>query len=413
MNQVNGGIVVSGTIDGTTVVYDVLAVQADGTPTTITQYYDAAKVLPDWHDIYTKAVPADVATLPRIIIRAFDTTTGADVTDTVNITGVHYGFTMDNDNLVTWDANGISEAPIAGLLKRTTFSYNGSDIPCIMVIGNPADPSYNNPDDDRISFDGTVVSGGGQVSFRSIGKDVQIRPIMDANAGYSVEMHVPLTVPKYIMTNASNVILSTQRIARLYFNGAPVSATDMAGYTFKFFDITGPTEVELKNTDTDITIGQSLVGGDLITIGPEAVDCMLTLRCRVYDTTGNELASGTSVVYDLSDPYSLTWTVADNAAGLNGVEYTGLEPRVSLRSGQTKYFIPKIVTENGEIPQTITWTFNADNANTGEAITGLPGVPSTSGQTSCSLNYTDVVLTDAGGNKVHRPIKLHAQSSEF
>ena len=36
MNQVKGGIVVSGTIDGTTVVYDVMAVQADGTPTTLT-----------------------------------------------------------------------------------------------------------------------------------------------------------------------------------------------------------------------------------------------------------------------------------------------------------------------------------------------------------------------------------------
>lgn len=413
MNQINGGIVVSGTIDGTTVVYDVLAVQADGTPTTLTQYYDDAKVLPDWHEIYTHGTAADKATLPRIIIRAFDTTTGADVTGTINITGVHYGFTMDNDNLVTFDSNGISEAPIAGLLKRDTFNYNGKTIPCIMVIGNPADPSFNNPDDDRISFDGTVVSGGGQMSFHSIGKDVQIRPIVDANAGYSVEMHVPLNVPKYIMTNGNNVILSTQRIGKLYYNGAPVSAADMTGYTFKFFDITGPTEVELKNSDTDITIGQSLVSGDLITIGPEAVDCMLTLRCRVYDASGKELASGTSAVYDLSDPYSLKWIVADSAAGLNGVEYTGLEPRVNLRSGQSKYFIPKIVTEKGEIPTAVTWTFNADNANTGATISDLPGVPSTSGQTSCSISYSDVILTDNSGNKTHRPVKLHAQSSEF
>ncbi len=50
MNQINGGIVVSGTIDGTTVVYDVLAVQADGKTTTLTQYYDHAEGPPGWHE---------------------------------------------------------------------------------------------------------------------------------------------------------------------------------------------------------------------------------------------------------------------------------------------------------------------------------------------------------------------------
>lgn len=413
MSKVNGGIVVSGTIDGTTIVYDVVVVQADGTPTSLTQYYDDAKVLPDWKNIWQNGTSAEKATLPRIIIRAFDTSSGVDITTTVNMTNVHYGFTMDNDSIVTWDSNNVSKAPIAGLLKKTTFSYNGHDIPAIMVIGNPADPSFNNPDDDRISFDGTVVSGGGQISFKGIGKDVQIRPIVDANAGYSVELHVPLDTPKYIMTNANNVILSTKRVAKLYYNGAPVSASDMTGYTFKFFDITGPTEVQLTNSSTDITIGKSLVNGDMITIGPNAVDCLLTLRCRVYDNTNKELASGTSAVYDLSDPYSLTWAVADNASGLNATEYTGLEPRVSIRKTQTKYFIPKIVTDKGQITSSVTWTFNADDANTGETISGLPGVPSSSGQTYCYLRFEDVVLTDNSGNKTLRPVKLHAQSSEF
>lgn len=413
MSKVNGGIVVSGTIDGTTIVYDVVVVQADGTPTSLTQYYDDAKVLPDWKNIWQNGTSAEKATLPRIIIRAFDTSSGVDITTTVNMTNVHYGFTMDSDSIVTWDSNNVSKAPIAGLLKKTTFSYNGHDIPAIMVIGNPADPSFNNPDDDRISFDGTVVSGGGQISFKGIGKDVQIRPIVDANAGYSVELHVPLDTPKYIMTNANNVILSTKRIAKLYYNGAPVSASDMTGYTFKFFDITGPTEVRLTNSSTDITIGKSLVNGDMITIGPNAVDCLLTLRCRVYDNTNKELASGTSAVYDLSDPYSLTWAVADNASGQNATEYTGLEPRVSIRKTQTKYFIPKIVTDKGQITSSVTWTFNADDANTGETISGLPGVPSSSGQTYCYLRFEDVVLTDNSGNKTLRPVKLHAQSSEF
>lgn len=410
MSRVNGGIVVSGTIDGTTIVYDVVVVQADGTPTTLTQYYDDAKVLPDWENIYNNGTTAEKATLPRIIIRAFDTANGTDITHTLNITAVKY-----NDSLVGFNSStGISTSTggVPGLLKKDTFNYNGHTIPCIIMVGNPAD-SLINPDDDRITFDGTVVSGGGQMSFQGIGKDVQIRPIVDANGGYSVELHVPLTVPKYIMTNNNNAILSTQRVARLYYNGAPVSASDMTGYTFRFYDITGPTEVQLTNASTDITIGQSLVSGDLITIGPNAVDCLLTLRCRVFDNNNNELASGTSAVYDLSDPYSLKWKVSDSSSGNNASEYTGVEPRVTLHSGQTKYFIPKIVTEKGELSTAITWTFNADDANTGVTVSGLPGVPSTSGQTYAYLRYQDVVLTDASGNKTLRPVKLHAQSSEF
>ena len=415
MNSVNGGIVVGGTVDGTTVVYDVVVVQADGTPTTLTQYYEEdGRVLPDWKDIWEHATTADKNTLPRIIIRAFDTSNGADITHTVNMTAVKY-----NDVLVTFDSNDVSNGTnMPGVLKRSTFRYNNHDIPCIIMIGNPAD-SVLNPDDDRISFDGSCVSGGGQMQFQDIGKNIQIRPIVDANAGYSVELHVPLVdgqgnpIPKYIMTNNNNVILNTQRLARLYHNGAPVPAANMTGFQFKFYDITGPTEVQLTNADTDIAIGQSLVSGDLITIGPEAVDCMLTIRCRVLDDQNKELASGVSVVYDLSDPYSLVWDVADNASGLNAVRYTGLEPRVNIRKNQTKYFIPSIVTEKGELSSNITWTFNADDANTGNTITGLPGVPSTSGQTSAYLRFEDVVLTDGSGNKVMRPVKLHAQSSEF
>ncbi len=415
MSTVNGGIVVSGTIDGTTIVYDVVAVQADGTPTTLTQYYDEAKVVPDWAAIYTSGTAAEKATLPRILVRAFDTSSGTDITSTVNITTVRYGFAIDNNTVVNFDSNGVSMAPIEGLLKRTTYRYNGTDVPCIMMIGNPADPSYNNPDDDRISFDGTVVSSGGSVSFMGIGKDVQIRPIVDANFGYSMALHVPIDSPSYIMTDASNVILSTRRVAQLYYNNVAVDVTKLneMGCNFKFFDITGPTEEELVNGAPGITIGRSTINGDMITIGPAAVDCMLTIRCKAFDSEGKEIASATGVAYDLSDPYSLTWKIADTSGGQNGVDYTGLEPRVILRSGQTKYFIPRIVTEKGNMPGTITWTFNADDANTGETISGLPGVPSGSGKTNAYLRYQDVVLTDASNNKTIRPVKLHAQSSEF
>lgn len=420
MNRVNAGLVVSGIIDGTTVVYDISAVDASGNPVSLTQYFDEAKCTPDWDHIWQHGTAAEKATLPRLIIRAFDTSSGQDITDTINITAVRY-----NDAVVGFDSEGVSSSQggVPGLLKMTTFSYGGNDIPCIMIIGNPAD-ALSNPDDDRITFDGTVVSSGGQISFSEIGKDIAIRPVADANAGYTVELHVPLNVPKFIMTNNNNTIQSTQRLARLYYNGVAVTASEMAGYQIKFFDITGPTEVELKDHSaeggtTDITIGQTSVSGDTITIGPEAVDCLMTIRCRIYDANGNELASGTSAVYDLSDPYAVKWIISDTSAGTGGVELTGLEPRFRMRTGQTKYIIPKLYTDKGDTfpagssAANVTWTFNADDANTGATISDLPGVPSTAGQTYCSLRYQDVILTDASGNKVQRPVKIHAQSSEF
>ena len=343
MNQVNAGLVCTGIIDGTTVVYDIAVVDAKGQPVSLTQYYDEAKCTPDWENIYLHGTAEEKATMPRIIIRAFDTTSGIDITNTLKMTNVYY-----NEQLVGF-TDDISDAQggVPGILKIDTYSYKGTDIPCIMVIGNPADALLN-PDDDRISFDGSVVSSGGQISFAGIGKDIAIRPIADANAGYSVELHVPLDIPKFIMTKDNNQIESTQRLARLYYNGVPVSASDMEGYQFKFYDITGPTEIQLTGTDTDITIGHSLVNGDLITIGPEAVDCLLTLRCRVFDKSGNELASGTSAVYDLSDPYMVKWLICESAAGTNGIELTGLEPRLTFRTGQTKYIFPKLYTDKGD-----------------------------------------------------------------
>lgn len=418
MNRVNAGLVVQGVIDGTTVVYSVQVVDAAGNPKSLTQYYDKTKCIPDWADIWEHGTAEDKAKLPRIIVTAFDTASGQDITPTVNIANVYYnGFLVGFTDSISNETGGVS-----GLLKRDTYNYGGVSIPCLIMIGNPA--SSRNTDDDRISFDGSAVCGGGQVQFHDIGKDIAIRQSKDLNAGYSVVLHTPINTASFIMTNDSNQVLSTQRLAILYYNNNEVSADDMTGYTFKFFDITGPTEVELKDSTvaggtTDITIGRSLVAGDLITIGPEAVDSLLTIRCRVYDAQGNELASGISAVYDLSDPYAVKWLICDNAAGTNGRELTGLEPKLDIRTGQTKYIFPKLYTEKGDTfpagssAANVTWTFNTDDANTGVTILDIPGIPSTPGQTYCSLRYQDVVLTDANGNKVSRPVKIHAQSSEF
>lgn len=423
MGRVNAGLVVGGIIDGTTIVYDIAVVEGDATPTSLLQFFDEAKCLPDWASIWTNRTSdaQSVNSLPRIFIRAYDTSTGQDVTHTVNITNVYY-----NGSLVGWDSNGISSSQggVPGMLKKLgtdsayTITYNGHALQSVMMIGNPASALYN-PDDDRISFDGTVVSGGGQIAFSGIGTNLSIREISDANAGYSVELLVPVTVAKFIMTDSNNAVQPTQRLARLYYNGSPVSVASMTGIQFKFYDITGPTEVLLTNQSDGITIGQSAVSGDLITIGPSAVDSLMTLRCRVLDANNNELCSDTSAIYDLSDPYSVKWVVADDTSGTNPIPYTGTEPRLDLRSGQTKYIFPKLLTDKGDSfpagssAASVTWTFNADDAITGDPISNIPGIPSSSGQTYCSISYSDVVITNAAGDRAKRPVIIHAQSSEF
>ena len=100
MNRVNAGLVISGTIDGTTVAYDIMVVDAAGNPASLTQYYDETRCTPDWANIWQNGTAAEKATLPRIIIRAFDTSSGQDITSTLNITNIYY-----NDNLVGFTDN--------------------------------------------------------------------------------------------------------------------------------------------------------------------------------------------------------------------------------------------------------------------------------------------------------------------
>lgn len=63
MNRVNAGLVLSGVIDGTTVVYDIAVVDASGNPVSLTQYYDEAKCTPDWANIWQHGTAEEKATL--------------------------------------------------------------------------------------------------------------------------------------------------------------------------------------------------------------------------------------------------------------------------------------------------------------------------------------------------------------
>lgn len=423
MGAISAGIIIDGVIDGTTVGYQVI-VYGD-MPLEQSYNQDSGACSPDWESIWNeiKDLPsppsAKLAMLPRIYIKARDLASGEDVTSSINITSVKY-----NDSAVSWNGGGTAFDILKMVAKGDTkygLQYNGNDIPCVMFIGNPAD-SQSNPDNDHVSFSGTVVTNGGQVNFTDLGKDVKIYPELSANTGYTVVLKVPDTYESYIYDKK----VSTKRIAKLWHDHSLVNPTNTPHF-FKFYDVTGATATQLVNTPGQIVISTTeddgiSVTGNTIEIFPDAVNSMMTLRCDVYAGTpaepGELIASGLNVIYDTSDEYQTKWTIADTSAFSSGTETVSNQnlsegPRYSLRKGQKKYLKPTIVDKDGTpvvFATTPTWAFNADSPDDGTDITDMADSNinnHTSGQEYCFIQYSDVIHT---GN-VKRPVKIHAQTT--
>lgn len=256
-NTVQAGIVIDGVIDGTTVGYQVMVVYGENKP--LEQWFneDTGTCTPDWAAAWTdlqKGTTAErLAKLPRIYIRARDLASGADLTKTVTITEVLYNGVSAN-----WNGGGTAHNGLVRMADASSpaygYSYDGRVVPTVMIIANPAD-ALTNPDNDRISFSGTVVTDGGQVSFEGVGKDIDIHPELSANAGYSLSLIVPDDKESYIYDKQ----ISTKRIAALYHDGNLVDPTAMP-HIFEFEDVTGVDDVPLT-AGANIVYSTTTVGG--------------------------------------------------------------------------------------------------------------------------------------------------------
>ena len=131
MGRVSGGINISGVIDGATAITEVCALNRP-----LLQYFDKARFSPDFASLWNNGNGAN--DVPTVIVKAFDSATGADVSDTVSLTTVYY-----NDAAITWGNGGIATAPdiVAGKLLKTT--YGEKKIPCVKFIGNVADSNHS------------------------------------------------------------------------------------------------------------------------------------------------------------------------------------------------------------------------------------------------------------------------------
>lgn len=402
MANVNGGITVSGVIDGSSVLGEVCVLNGP-----LLQYYDGAGVKPDWAAKYS----TNPSQVPTLFPKLHDSATGEDLTGTVSLTKVTY-----NDTDITWGNDGKATAPaiIANKLKKESYSYGGSTIECVKFIGNPASESTN-PDDDRIAFYGTVVSSGGQITFSNIGTNVEIRRLESTDV-FDVYISVPAAYDSYIKRNGTTGnTIATRRLATLVKNGEPVSAADMSGYVFEWADITNKTVDVLSNSDPGITIGTTVSPfTDTITIDEAAVNSMMTLRCRVYEdnTKAKTVATGVTTVFDFSDELQIRWFVASfpYTSGDPETEYIGDEDgsqQVVLRKNDKLRFRPVVfVRESGEQASAFAsadFTFSFDD-NAGDEIdpTTLDTPPTTK---YAVLAYSDVVKQQSG-TLVKRPVHI-------
>lgn len=416
MNQVKAGLVVGGIIDGTTVVYTPMVVDGLLNSMSLMQVYDASGVDPDFADINRKGTTEADATLPRIIITARDTANSQDITTSLRFSAIYYNgvqLSPTGEGTTSHISNWNKGVKYGTLFESDEVQYKDSYIPCLKVVGNPADPS-SNTSDDIISIDGTVVSGSGDMSFSGLEVTFGIREKVSGGQGYRVELVVPTANDApYAYTDSTGVQPATL-VAKLYNNDEEVPIASQANMVFKFYDITGATDVELTTTSGKYSIVADGGVSRKIQILPDGIDFMLSLRVCAYENAAavaagsKPLATNVRAVYDLSDDFKIQFSIADNASGTlnketlvcNRSEY----PKVWLRKNQKRYIIPEIVTDSGYSPA-VTWTFNADDATTKEPISGLPRDVSS---TSCSIQYSDVIV-----NGANRYVIIHAQSSEF
>ena len=401
--RATGGITITGTIDGTSMLSEVAVINGP-----LLQYYDGAGVRPDWAAKWADGAGANQVPVCYPVMH--DSASGEDLTGMVSLTRITY-----NDADIQWGNDGKSTAPslIAGRLLKTTMVYPTASNPnntieVVKFIGNPAQ-GESEPDDDRIAFYGSCASGGGRVNFKNVGKNIEIRRLESTDA-FDIYLTVPTGYESFISRQDSGATRPTRRLATLMKNGESVGTASMAGYVYKWADITDKSEKPLSN-GKGITISTTNVTNDTITIDAAAVNSMMLLRCRCYDGSdngANVVATEVTPIFDLSDELQVRWKVASVAGGTE-VVYAGDEDSsqvIQMRTGDVMNFKPVVYNRQTGEPASafseVDWDFSFDDS-TGAEVT--PAVAPT--DKLATLKYEDVTqLVD--GVKKARPLHLSA-----
>ena len=185
--------------------------------------------------------------------------------------GVALTFSSSTNLCTNTGMEGVFEK-IASL--QVTVDGDQYNLPALRVKKNLA--AIGNYDNDRISFSGTIESGGNQITINEISTAVTI---MEATGN---SYYIQITASDESIDDENDTVTLT---AHIYKSGIEVS--DTTGYTFQWY----------KRGITDTAWGTSKTQ----TVTRDDVDSMLPVRCEVR-LDGEVVGNGFSFVVDYTDP---------------------------------------------------------------------------------------------------------------
>lgn len=337
MTKVTGSIPIVGVVDGTTLMARVRVLNNP-----LVQYYSAnGDVSPDF-------AAMAVGQRPLMYIEATDLTTGADVSETVVISAMYH-----NTLPVTFGTT---------FAKTTTTLTNGKTVQAVRVDGNLASP-MSNPDNDQLSFDGTAVINGRQVTFKGAGAEFEVYE--SGGQPYVLDVFVP-SGSEYDITAAGQTV---KRQARLILDGTDVT-TSTQGLTFEWSDVSADPNVPITGNTTG---GQ--ISGDNVTIQDSMVHSSLMLGCTAK-TSGTRVATRRVQIFDASDGYIMQFRYTRQTAGSSpttiATGIVGTNSPLQVFAGEQLKLEPVLKTTSGTEVSYTSAVFSLDD-NTGAAVstTGL------------------------------------------
>lgn len=350
MDKLSSSFGIFGVIDGTTINGYV---RVDNTPLVQRYVKGTDNFIPNFESMAENIRPVVVA-----ILR--DASTG-DVVTPNSIKFMYNGLELTFDPGSNLSTNEGMEGMFKKLVDyQAAVGSQSYSLPALRVMKNLV--PISGYDNDRIGVSGTVEVGGQSIPFNELSKAVIIQ---ESNEG---QYDVIISNDKGFAITEAGETLTLQ--ADIYAGGNKVS--DLSGYSFKWFKLTGEGETALGTAQTQV-------------ISASDVDNKLVVRCDVYNSEESNKVSGFAEISDFSDPYMVRMDIT----GIDGT---------AIRKGQTATITPKAVKRStGEEAAGLvsSWTFRIqDNEGVDFTLTGKDGA-SFSG-TNCQISYEDIVRAKMG-----------------
>lgn len=241
-----------------------------------------------------------------------------------------------NDQLIVFNASGVSTSPanVAGKFQTTTYNNGVVVVPALRVIGNLATAA--NMDADRIRMDGEIEASGHNLAFTS---ELIIAISEFSNSAY----YGYLTASNGGVVDSNNLTCAITQ--KLYKAGGEIP---QSAYTVKWYKMPSTTAASSANS---------------YSVGEADIDSKLTVRCS-FLIDNVEVATAFVEVSDETDPLFVD------------VVLTG----------------PKLLSATG-VNSTVTAAYKVKKVGTGEEVTGFSFVTAFTNAAGATFTPTSVQPT--------------------